>query len=35
MESQIPIQDLSDADLEYALLIEDRDLVTFEDFLSY
>jgi len=35
MESQIPIQDLSDADLEFALLIEDRDLVTFEDFLSY
>lgn len=35
MESQIPIQELTDTDLEFALLVEDRDLVTFEDFLSY
>lgn len=35
MESQIPNQELTDTDLEFALLVEDRDLVTFEDFLSY
>jgi hypothetical protein len=34
-EASVPLADLSEEDTKIALLIDDRDLVTFEDFLSY
>ena len=34
-EASIPNSELNDKENEFALLIDDRDLVTFEDFLSY
>jgi hypothetical protein len=34
-EASVPLADLSEEDTKFALLIDDRDLVTFEDFLSY
>lgn len=34
-EASVPLAELSEEDTKFALLIDDRDLVTFEDFLSY
>ena len=34
-EASVPLSNLSEEDTKFALLIDDRDLVTFEEFLNY